>query len=277
MLLTEQFRKKVTISYCALFFILGLYKFSEGQFLSQFQPAFFAVRPDAVSWLFMQSGLHVYLINHPHLLIVADALFYTAPFLLLLSYFFYRRLFSVAAIYMLIINWMYIHVYVMYPTNSVEGHICWLLFPVVFIPVNLKTFFLLFKGLRYFFLFFFCSAGLWKLRQMGVFSINEMSGILLMQHKELLVADGYDWWIQLINWLIQHPTYSYWIYLAAVVAELFFVVGFFTTRFDIFLAIVFVVFLIADYLLMRIPYLDVAPFLLTLIYVKRIQFKNAKF
>jgi len=166
---------------------------------------------------------------------------------------------------MLIINWCYVQCYTLYPTNSIEAHIVWLLFPVIFIPKKEKTFVLLFEGLRYFFLFFFASAAVWKFVQGGIFNINQMSGVLLFQHNQLLTNSPGYWQANMLYYVIQHSWLSYSLYLSATLLEAVFIIGFFTKKYDRLLAMAVILFLIADMLIMRIPYFEIVPFMLTLL------------
>lgn len=233
-------------------------------FLFQLQPSFFYVREDVFTWIFMQTGLHQWLLNNQQGCLLFDFLFYSAPIFFLLHYKYNSTRSSTAAVIMLIINWCYVQCYTLYPSNSIEGHVAWLLFPVIFIPNSVKTFQLLYEGLRYFFLFFFVSSGIWKFAQGGIFNPSQMSGILLTQHKELLINSPGYWQTQLVWWLIQNQAVSYALYLLVTLIELSFIIGFFTTRFDKFLLLLFIIFLFADHVVMRIPYYDLAPFMLTL-------------
>jgi hypothetical protein len=262
--LINNFKYRILKYYCIIFYALMFYKFFNGMLLFQLQPSFFYTREDVFTWLFMQTGLHQWLLNNQQGCLLFDFLFYAAPFLFLLHNKFNRSTSWVAAIVMLVINWCYVQCYTLYPSNSIEAHVAWLLFPAAFIPNNPKTFELLYRSLRYFFLFFFVSAGVWKFVQGGIFNFSQMSGILLLQHKEMLINSPGYWQTQLIGWLIQHQTISYSLYLIVTILELGFIIGFFTIRFDKALLILFIVFLVTDHLIMRIPYYDLAPFLLSL-------------
>ncbi len=233
-------------------------------FLYQLQPSFFYTRMDVFTWLFMQTGLHESLLNNKSGWILFDALFYTAPLAYFITYKYKVTLSAFIACIMLIINWAYVQCYTLYPSDSIEAHIPWLLFPLAFIPNNKKIFELLFSGLRYFFIFFFFSAAVWKFVQGGIFNINEMSGVLLYQHNQMLTNSPAYWQSQFLYWLIKNPSISFLFYLSAAILELFFVIGFFTKKFDRWLIICFILFLIMDYLIMRIPYIEMLPFLLTL-------------
>lgn len=238
-------------------------------FLYQVQPAFFYTRKDLVTWLFMQTGIHQWLLNNHSAWILFDSLFYSMPLLYLLTYKYVAKLSLAVAIIMLLVNWCYVQCYTLYPSNSIEGHIAWLLFPIVFIPSDKKTFILLFWGIRYFFLYFFVSAAVWKLAQGGFFSEEQMSGILLYQHKELLTSSPRYWQSNFLLWLIQKPQLSYLLYLSATLLELSFIIGFFTKKYDTLLLVLFVIFLVMDHLIMRITYYEIAPLALTLMFSKR--------
>lgn len=241
-----------------------LYRLYNGMFLYQLQPAFTYTRQDAFTWLFMQTGLHQWLLNNRAGCLLFDILFVTAPAVYWLHYRYATRTCLISAIWMVLVNWVYVQCYTLYPINSIEGHIAWLMFPLVFLAQKEKTFNVLFNGLRYFFLYFFASAGLWKLRQHGVFNQEQMSGILLFQHNQLLTNSPGYWQSRFILWLIQHPLAGYLLYVVATVMELAFVIGFFTKRWDKLLAALFIAFLLADFIVMRIPYFEALPLLLTL-------------
>ena len=237
-------------------------------FLYQVSPTFFNTRFDFFTWIFMQSGLHQWLLNNKAGCILFDAIFYSLPFVYFLIYKKNERAAAWFAIPWLLFNWLYVQCYTLYPTNSIEGHVQWLLMPLLFLTTRIRSFYYMMHGLRYFFLFFFASAAIWKLRQGGIFNMEEMSGILLFHHKEQLVAAPEHWYSQLIYWLVRHPFLGWLLYAAATLLELVFAVGFFTKKYDRQLIILFVLFIIFDYFLMRIPYFEISPLLLPFLFSK---------
>lgn len=236
----------------------------------QTQPLFFYVRQDLFTWVFMQTRIHLWLLGHPARWILADVLFYTAPLCYYLGYRLGPRYSWITAGYLLTIHWCYIQCYTLYPAGpSIQGFIGWLLFPILLLSTGEETFAFLWKGLRYFFLFFFASAGIWKFVQGGIFNGMQMSAILAAQHVDLLASSPESLQAHVFTWLINHPAVSYGLYAGAAALELSFITGFFTRRYDRVLAGVFVVFLLADYLLMHIDYSDTLPLLLTLLIPKQ--------
>jgi hypothetical protein len=258
------FKHKFVFYYTIIFYMLAVYKFLHGMWLFQVMPELFLNRFDGFTWLFMKTGVHQWLLHNTEGWVTFDALFYSIPLIYFLSHNVFKTGSVFFGVLMLLINWLYVQCYTLYPTNSIEAHIAWLLFPVAFIVSNAKTFRLLVEGLRYFFLFFVASAGIWKIVNGGLFNPAQMSGVLLFQHADLLSNSPGYWQTAMISWLIGHPHAGYTLYVVATVIELSFVAGFVTKKYDHLLVVLFILFLVFDQLVMRIPYYEVVPFLITL-------------
>lgn len=257
-------RQHIITGYCIIFYALMIYKWGNGMFLYQVQPSFFYTREDLFTWVFMQTGIHQWLLNNKDGWIFFDIIFYSAPLLFLVISTKWKSLISAAAFYMLLVNWIYIQCYTLYPTTSIEGYTPWLFFPLVFMFSNKTTFSFLMEALRYFFLFFMLSAGIWKFIQGGIFNISQMSGVLLYQHNQMLTNSTGYWQTDFYYRLIQNPGVSWLLYAISAIIELCFMVGFFTKKYDKLLTVLFIIFLFADYIIMRIPYFEMLPFLLTM-------------
>ncbi len=261
-------RQKFTASFLAIFYFLGIYKLANGLWLFQQEPYFFINRFDFSTWIFMKTGIHKWPLGNTGRLLFFDVVFYASPFLWYLVYRSFNKASVYCALLWLLINWIYVQCYTLYPTNSIEGHLAWLLMPLLFATANTKQFYFVMHGLRYFFLFFFASAGIWKLRQSGVFYPQQLSGVLLTQHAAHLVSSPNHWQTRFIYFLIAHEKLGWALYISATIVELAFIVGFFTRRYDKLLIAGFMAFLILDLLVMRIPYFEVLPLVLPLVFSK---------
>ena len=259
----NDFKYKVALYYVIIFYTLFLYKAANGLLLCQVQPLFVFMRDDVFSWLFMQTGLPQWLPAHPRYFIGFDSIYFLAPALFLYTFTRRNAWVQLAAFLMLVVNWTYIQCYTLYPTNSITLYIALLIFPVIFLAKSGDLFYLLFQGIRYFFLYFFFSAGIWKIVNGGVFNPLQLSAILLDQHKEMLTNSPHWWMTGLVAWLVAHTTFGYILYLLVTGMELFFGIGFFIHQSDKILAVLYIFFLLADHLIMRIPYYETLPFLLT--------------
>ena len=255
--------------YVIIFYILALYYWINGMFLYQLQPIIFRTPFDGTNWLLMQTGIHQWLMNNQAGCLVFDIIYYLSP----LAYWWLCEKKQIASrllfgIFWTIFNWIYILCYVLFPSNSIEGHLAGLLLPILFSTRRIASFYYMLHGVRYFFLFFFVSAGLWKLRSGGVFNIDQMSGILLMQHKEFLIASPGYWYTSFIYWIIRNPTIGYSLYLISTLLELVFSIGFFTKKYDKQLFFLFILFLITNSIIMRMVYLDALPLALPLLFTR---------
>ena len=264
-------RRLFTRYFILIFYMLAIYKWISGMFLYQLQPILFRTPFDGTSWLLMQTGIHQWLLNNKMGCILFDIIFYISP----LAYWWVcekKQIISPLAfgIFWTIFNWIYILCYVLFPSTSIEGRLAGLLLPILFAVRTRRTasFYYILHGIRYCFLFFFVSAGLWKLRTGAIFNIDQMSGILLMQHKEFLVASPQHWYSAFIYWIIRNHYIGYFLYLASTILELIFSIGFFTKKYDRQLFILFILFLIMDFIVMRINYFEVLPLALPLLFSK---------
>lgn len=263
-------QKQVVVLYLAITLLLFMDRWLNGMLMSQLFPSFFVTRMDVTSWAFMYTGVHTLFINNHTACVMADVLLIALPILYSILFFLHRsKIAVVTGCAIFIFNWIYVQCYVLYPSNSIEGHIGWLLFPIVLICYKPIDFSFALRFIRYVLLFFFASAGLWKIRNGGIFSIEEMSGILLFQHKEFLVTSPGSALSSFYYWLIAHSVIGYCLYMAGTLLELTFLAGFFTKRFDKLLLILFFVFLVFDILIMRIKYWEILYLVIPLFFSKK--------
>jgi len=268
MQLTDRVRKRIVLWYCVICLCIFMYRYFTNGLLSQIVPVSFINKIDFTTWIIQVTGLHKKLLNNFYLCLIADGIYFLFPFVYLFIFLSKRRFIKLAGLLLFVYSLIYSVVYCCYPIDSIETHIALMVFPIVLIPSSLQGFGLMFEAVRYFFLFFFSSAGIWKLVQGGLFNLQQMSGILLFQHKELLITDQSSLLLDFYRWLIVHPAISYWLYFLSTIMELFFIVGFFTKRYDRILLLIYCTFLIMDFVIMRIDYWRTFPFILCLIFSK---------
>lgn len=250
--------------------VLGvfLYRFFTKGLLSQIKPAFFINKLDFTTWIVQATGLTSALLNNFALCVLFEAVYFLLPFVYLWAYAIHSRLMNAVGIAVFTYGILYSVVYCSFPIDSIETHIALMVFPIVFIPKSLQGFSLMLDAARYFFIYFFASAGVWKLMLGGVFNIDQMSGILVQQHKEVLTSNHSGNLHSFYWWLITHRVLAYCLYALSTAVELFFIVGFFTKKLDRLLMFLYLGFVIADFLVMRIDYFRTLPILLCFIYSK---------
>jgi hypothetical protein len=266
MLLSSLHKRQVLVLYCIIFYVLMIWKWWHGLFLYEVQPFLFNNRFDFTTWSLMQTGIHQWLLNNKNGWILFDAVFYSMPLLLFLANRLNRNATVIVAFLLLLVNWVYLQCYTLYPTNSIESYTAWLLFPILFCMGSTQGFYFVLHALRYFFLFFFASAGVWKLTSLSVANAEQMSAVLLYQHADYMATSPGAWYTSFTYWLVQHPVVSQSMYVAGTLLELAFIIGFFTRKYDRLLLLAFILFLLADILLMRIHYWEISAFMITLLY-----------
>lgn len=262
--MSEPETKNLIRSYCLVFYVVMIYKWLNGLMLYQLDPAFIYTRQDLTTWFIMQSGLPTIFLNNPVACFTADLIFLSLPALLL---FFNARnssVYFITGFVMLLYNFFYVQILTLYPSYSIEVLIGWIIFPFLFITCKEKILHIVIHALRYMICYIMLSAAIWKLAQGGLSYGKQMSGILLQQHADILVHQSKNSWSDIYNWLIGHPAFAHTIYIAAACMEAFFAIGFITHRYDKALRYCLLIFIAADFLLMRIAYFDFLVFLLVL-------------
>jgi hypothetical protein len=243
----------LTVYFCfyfAVFLFLGI----GHRTLVQVHPVFFYYNRDLAELMLIGSGLPRFMIAHPVCFAFADTLGILLP-IPLLGYAFRKDRFSP------LLGWVfcaYATLYLLLADLFWQIHhgpfILYVLLAFAFVTNREERFYFILRVCRYYFLYIFVSAAIWKTVRGTVFDGQEMSHILLRQHIDLLSGDCQTALCRSYAWLIGHPAIAQSLYVGAVLMESVFVVGFFTRRFDRLLLALAILFVAADLLVMRIPY-----------------------
>jgi hypothetical protein len=250
---TRDKRTLLTV-YFAFYYAVFLFFFIDDRLLSQYQPFFFNFNRDLTELALLATGIPKWMIGHPRSFLMADVTLLLLP-AALLGYYVRKGRFSVIAgvlfscclgLYLLLAN-------IFWQVHA-EPFVLYFLLSFLFWTNREDRFYRLLAGCRYYFLYIFFSAAIWKLARGAVFNVEEMSRILLVHHSDLLSGPCDSWSCRGYLFLIGHPGLSWCLYAAGVLLEFSFVIGFFTRRWDRVLLGLAVVFVVADLLVMRIPY-----------------------
>ncbi len=229
--------------------------------LSQLQPVFFLNKLDLTRNILMFSDLqHAVMAKH-WLQLLLDIVYIVAPLALLLVVMIDSKLQQLLAFFLCIFNFVYAMTISSMSVLSIEAFMGWILIPLIFAWRSDANYRLTVEVLRYFFILIFASAALWKIRGGGIFYPEQMAGILLKQHTALLVDDPTHWFSRLVFFMCRHFWLSWSLYAIATLVELFFLVGFFTKKYDMLLIILFIGFVLFNYFFMRINYFSWVAFI----------------
>jgi hypothetical protein len=144
----------------------------------------------------------------------------------------------------------------------------WILVPLVLCCKTEKGFYFNLQIVRLIFIIIFFSAALWKIKMGGIFDKAQMSSIFLKQHADYLVSNGNDFYTKFIYFFVKNPAFGQLLYWLGFLGELIFAIGLFTKKYDRILIVVFILFIVSDYLFMKINLFCWLPFTLCLYFSK---------
>lgn len=240
-------------------FLLGvwLWRWWQGLLVHQLQAApFISVEADNSFWLFHALGISSLAI-HSNFGWVIDFCWLAAA--LWLAFRPYQKSFGIL---LLLAFWSYFFIYNSVATHHEHTLVALLFFTVLINIRKTENFVLCFVGLRYYAVFAMFSAGFWKLWRGSLFLPNQMSEILKRQHLEYLINYPDTTYSDFIVFLIQNPIISNWLWYMGWAVELFFIVGFFTRKWDKILIFLFLAFFVMDYFLMNLCFIEFCIFVL---------------
>ena len=146
----------------------------------------------------------------------------------------------------------------------------WLILPFCF--RSLKTFSILFAGLRYAVAYIYASAAIWKLVRGSVFNDGQMQWLIEHNYVDRLAVEGYqlNWFESAMFELSHHPTLASIALVVGVAIELSFAVAFLTRRFDRYLIMIGVVFHLITTILVDVSFIQLWMLFIVFIPVDRI-------
>lgn len=250
--MNDSHKRQLLAFYTACFLLSYGWLFYNGLLFHQLQPVFFTNRLDLSLDILLLTGIQEFVLQSQGFRWGMDMICLLLPLLVFLSR--KRSFLGPISLLTLVFHFVYALLLSSFSHLSIAGFLGWILVPMLFIPSSIRGFYFSMHIVRIIFLVMFFTAGVWKIRTGGLFSTGQMSGVLLTQHAAYLVHAPGNWFSRTINYLVAHEYLSYSLYLLATVAELVFVIGFFTRKYDRWLIAIFLVFAILDLILMRIFY-----------------------
>ncbi len=252
----NSYRLQYLFFYFLCFAVCYFLLFTDGLLLHQHQPIVFVNRLDFSLNALLLTDIGNVIIRNYQLQVAFDLAFIFLPFVLLLAVIGKYRFQYLLALFNVLFNLFYSLILTAVAPLSIHWFSGFMLIPVIFMVRNEQAFYLAVQAMRYIFIMFFFSAGIWKIRAGGIFNPDQMSGILVRQHAQLLLDVKENLYEEVIRFFVARPRLSYSLYLAGTIAELSFVIGFFTKRFDKYLLTVLILFIIFNFLLMHINYIS---------------------
>ena len=156
---------------------------------------------------------------------------------------------------------IYVLVIYCFPTLSIRKYLGLLLLPIAFIFVNHSRFYNYLELMRYYVCFVFTSAALWKILRGAAFDGHHMQLSLKAQHIDNFINWPDHFITQLLSTFIHNPQFNALVFFLAILLQLIFILGFLTKKHDRILGVLLIIFILADFLVMRIEYWEYLVFL----------------
>ncbi len=226
------------------------YHFFTNTFLSQIAsppPPLVFPSIDNTYWLLLLSGIPQLIIGNPFLLSVFDISLISLP--LLIFVYPSRRLLYIFFSVFITLYFLIFNLYAGHHFHSLVGLI---FISIPFWTKNPARFDMLWKAVRFYTLFIFASAAVWKISRGTAFDFNHLHNILQHQHAQLLFDNSESWRAIFVRWLLMHPSVCFMLMLSAVATQASFATGFFTKKCDSVLLLLLLSFMVFNYLVMNI-------------------------
>lgn len=243
------YKNKLRILFSIVLFEYLLFIFSGVSFSFLIGDTFFKIEADPVSWLFYLINLPQLITSHQWLGISLDCSIVILLLLIIRNP--YNNRLAIALFLLLLLFYVTFMGY--HAHRNYQFGFFILFIPFLFKNDTSKTY--AFEATRYFLLFFYLSAALLKLSNDALSGNSLFSHLISGQFTPYFLESNTGIRTDFNLYLVAHPSISYILYLFSFLIELSVIIGFFTKRFDKYLAVMLLLFHFCNWFIM-----DIAPF-----------------
>ena len=250
-----------------LFIEIFIYFFSDIHISSFQKNTFIGFEQDPLLWLVYFTGLPQLLLSNIYILYFLDCfilLLIIAVIIKPLNIWFAQGLLILLFIFYTIFTAHLGH------RNYQSGYL-FVLLPFLFFKVQNKQ--IIFEFTRYFLLFFYISAAFFKLESGSLFDPNHFSNAVTNQFTPYFLEQSYSLRTSFNLFLITHHSFAQSLYFGATILEFIAIIGFFTKRFDQYLAAGILLFHVANWFIMDIAPIGQIAFICTLFFSQKFGWK----
>ncbi len=254
-----QYRLKAYFVFGVALLILSYRFLSHALFTGMLNPVYSFQQKETWYHILFSSNIPQFITGNYLLSATLDLSLFIFPVLFLLRW---KRAWAVAFSVVLL---LYFFTFNLVTGHHYHGLVGAILITIPFWTKNETRFNLLWEAVRYYWLYIFASAALWKILRGSVFYTEQLSNILKSQQLDLLLQQPDSFQAQVAQYLIANPQVSHGVLVVNVLVQLCFAVGFFTRKFDTALFILSLVFCAANYFVMSIVSAELLILNLTLL------------
>ena len=245
-LINDNVRRKIRLIGCLLLLEYLVFIISGVSFSYLYGNPFFNLGLDPTSWLFFYSHIPQFITSNLWAGILLDS-----GVMILLLLFIKNPLNNWVTVGLFLLLLCYYVTVMGYLTHQ-NFQIGFVMVMIPFMFKGKKNVNLAFDATRYFLLFFYFSAGVLKLYYSSLSNPEHFSHILASQFIPYYLERNTDIRTDLNLYLIHYPKVSYLLYIGSFLAEFITVIGFFTKKFDKWIALILLLFHCGIWLIMDI-------------------------
>jgi len=226
-------------------------------------PVFVFPYVDLTYWGLHLARIPQWIVSHHAVAVLFDVLLFGAAFG---SFFFTKK-----RIFPILFGLLYFVYFVSYNSFGAHHTHCMVGILLISIPFwfrNEKTFDLLWEGLRYFTLWVYSSAFLWKLFRGSLFNYEQGVANFMNENAAHIALNPDAWMNNIYAFFIAHPGLSFIVSTGAILVEGLFIIGFFTKKYDWWWFVLPIIFHTMTYLFIHVMFYELLIFNLTFL-VKR--------
>jgi hypothetical protein len=253
-------RRSYALYFYGCFIAFLVVRYFDGLFLSQIsQNPIRSPRVDLIVWIVQALNIPE-LVSNLSVGLCLDGMVILLPLLILYRLVLDKKINSLALVLTVIFGF-YILIIYCYPTLSIRKYLGLVLIPIAFVFSSDQRYFNYLQLMRYYVCFVFTSASLWKILRGVAWDSTHMQLSLKSQHIDNIINWPDHLVTQWVSLVMADPIYSKLLLILAIFSQVSFAIGFFTKKYDQILAFLLVLFIISDYLVMRIEYWEFIVFL----------------
>ena len=209
---------------------------------------FFSFGVDGAHWLLYAAGIPQAIVAQQWLGLACDFLIFLLLALLVYNPFNNKIALTLAAMLLL----YYVTLTGYHTHRNFQSGFVLVMLPFLFKKIKSRE--MAYEATRYFLLFFYVSSALLKLFSPALFDSTHFSNILSQQFVPYFLEENTGWRTNLNLYLVNHAAFAQVLFIAGFAMELATITGFFTKRFDRWLAMLILLFHFTNWVLM-----DIAP------------------
>lgn len=246
--------KRAKIFFGFTLLVIFLRMINGGLFSSIYHTPFVLPEADNLYWTIFTLKIDA-ITNSYFVCVLLDMLLLFLPICCIL--FFDKKIFPILFSILFVFYYIIFNSHTAFHSHSLVG--------IIFISIAFwfkkpTSFSLAWRAIRYYFIFVMISAAAWKFYRDGIYHFDQYSNLLKVQQVQYFMDNPEGFFHSIRFYLIQNEVVAYILLLCGFIAEASFIIGFFSRQYDKFLLVLFILFIVCNYIFTGISNLEFSIF-----------------